>query len=141
MHPPKDSRSLRVLVVEDELVMAQSLAQFLRSWGHEAIVAGDAPGALSVVPTFEPEVVLLDIGLPSMNGYELARRLRRLPGMERCLLMALTGQGCEADPHRHKEAGIDFHFLKPVEPALLREVVSSAGKLGREQGQLPCQPG
>jgi len=56
MHPPKDSRSLRVLVVEDELVMAQSLAQFLRSWGHEAIVAGDAPGALSVVPTFEPEV-------------------------------------------------------------------------------------
>jgi two-component system CheB/CheR fusion protein len=120
--------------VEDELALAESLAHFLRSWGHEALVAGDGPSALGVVPTFEPEVVLLDIGLPGMNGYELARRLRRLPGMERCLLMALTGQGYEADVRRFKGAGIDFHFLKPVEPALLREVLSSAGKLRGMQG-------
>jgi CheY-like chemotaxis protein len=89
-----------------------------------------------MVSTFQPEVVLLDIGLPNMDGYEVALRLRRLPGMERCLLMALTGQGYEAEVRRFKEAGLDFHFLKPVEPALLREVLSSAGKFRREQGQL-----
>jgi two-component system CheB/CheR fusion protein len=136
MHPPKDSPSLRVLVVEDELVTAESLALFLRSWGHEVSLASNGPDALGVVSTFQPEVVLLDIGLPNMDGYEFALRLRRLPGMERCLLMALTGQGCEADARRYKEAGLDFHFLKPVEPSLLREVLSSAGKFRREQGQL-----
>ena len=136
MTPPTHPPSLRVLVVEDELALAESLALLLRGWGHEAIVASDAPSALGVVPTFEPEVVQLDIGLPGMNGYELARRLRRLPGMERCLLLALTGQGCEADPHRHREACIDFHFLKPVEMTLLRDVLSSAGKFRSEQGKL-----
>ena len=136
MHPPTDSLSLRVLVVEDELVMAECLARFLRSWGNEVAVASNGPDALGMASTFQPEVVLLDIGLPNMDGYEFALRLRRLPGMERCLLMALTGQGCEADVGRYKEAGIDFHFLKPVEPALLREVLSSAGKFRREQGQL-----
>ena len=134
MHPPKDSPSLRVLVVEDELVTAESLALFLRSWGHEVNLACNGPDALSMVSTFQPEVVLLDIGLPNMDGYEVSLRLRRLPGMERCLLMALTGQGYEADVRRFKGAGIDFHFLKPVEPALLREVLSSAGKLRGMQG-------
>jgi two-component system CheB/CheR fusion protein len=136
MHPPKDSPSLRVLVVEDELVTAESLALFLRSWGHEVNLACNGPDALSMASTFQPEVVLLDIGLPNMDGYEVALRLRQLPGMEKCLLMALTGQGCEADPHRHREACLDFHFLKPVEPALLREVVSSAGKFRKQQEQL-----
>ena len=136
MHPPTDSLSLRVLVVEDELITAESLTLFLRSWGHEVNLACNGPDALSMVSTFQPEVVLLDIGLPNMDGYEVALRLRRLPGMERCLLMALTGQGYEAEVRRFKEAGIDFHFLKPVEPALLREVLSSAGKFRREQGQL-----
>ena len=136
MHPPTDSPSLRVLVVEDELVTAESLALFLRSWGHEVSLACNGPDALSMVSTFQPEVVLLDIGLPNMDGYEVSLRLRRLPGMERCLLMALTGQGYEAEVRRFKEAGLDFHFLKPVEPALLREVLSSAGKFRREQGQL-----
>ena len=136
MHPPKDSPSLRVLVVEDELVTAECLARFLRSWGNEVNLASNGPDALGVAPSFQPEVVLLDIGLPVMDGYEVARRLRRLPGMERCLLMALTGQGYEAEVRRFKEAGLDFHFLKPVEPALLREVLSSAGKFRREQGQL-----
>jgi len=136
MHPPKDSPSLRVLVVEDELVTAESLALFLRSWGHEVNLACNGLDALSMVSTFQPEVVLLDIGLPNMDGYEVSLRLRRLPGMERCLLMALTGQGYEAEVRRFKEAGLDFHFLKPVEPVLLREVLSSAGKFRREQGQL-----
>jgi CheY-like chemotaxis protein len=124
------------LVVEDELVMAECLARFLRSWGNEVAVASNGPDALGVAPSFQPEVVLLDIGLPGMDGYEVALRLRQLPGMEQCLLMALTGQGYEADVSRFKEARIVFHFLKPVEPALLREVLSSAGKLRGTRGQL-----
>jgi CheY-like chemotaxis protein len=133
MKPPKDSSSLRVLVVEDELVTAECLALFLRSWGHEVTLACNGLDALSMVSTFKPEVVLLDIGLPDMDGYEVARRLRQLPGMEQCLLLALTGQGYEADVRRCREAGIAFHFLKPVEPTLLREVLSSAEKLRRER--------
>ena len=139
MHPPKDSPSLRVLVVEDELVTAESLALFLRSWGHEVNLACNGPDALSMVSTFQPEVVLLDIGLPEMDGYEVARRLRRLPGMEECLLIAFTGRGHEDDVRRCKEAGIDCHLLKPVEPALLREFLAKAKKLGRGQWQLMAQ--
>jgi two-component system CheB/CheR fusion protein len=135
MQPPKDSPSLRVLVVEDELITAECLALFLRRWGHEAAVARNGSGALHAVPTFKPEVVLLDIGLPSMDGFEVACCLRKLPGMEKCLLMALTGRGHEDDLRRCKEAGIDFHFLKPVEPSLLREVLSSAEKLRKERGK------
>jgi len=136
MGPSTDSPALRVLIVEDDLIMAECLARFLRSWGNEVTVTSNGPDALGVAPSFQPEVVLLDIGLPVMDGYEVARRLRRLPGMEKCLLMALTGQGCEADLHCHKEAGLDFHFLKPVEPALLREVLSSAGKFRKQSEQL-----
>jgi two-component system CheB/CheR fusion protein len=133
MRLPKGSPSLRVLVVEDELITAECLALFLRRWGHEAVVACNGPDALRVVPTFEPQVVLLDIGLPSMDGYEVARRLRQLPGMETCLVVALTGHGHEDDLRRCKEAGVAFHFLKPVEPALLREVLSAAEKLRSER--------
>ena len=136
MGPSTDSPALRVLIVEDDLIMAECLARFLRSWGNEVNLASNGPDALGMVSTFQPEVVLLDIGLPNMDGYEFALRLRRLPGMERCLLMALTGQGYEADVRRFKGAGIDFHFLKPVEPALLREVLSTAGKFRKEQGNL-----
>jgi CheY-like chemotaxis protein len=133
MQPPKDSPSLRVLVVEDELVTAECLALFLRRCGHEVTLACNGLDALSMASTFKPEVALLDIGLPNMDGYEVALRLGQLPGMEQCLLMALTGQGYEADVRRIREAGIAFHFLKPVEPALLREVLSSAEKLRRER--------
>ena len=136
MRPPKNSLALRVMVVEDNLVIAACLTLLLERWGHEATVTSNGPDALDMVSTFQPEVVLLDIGLPNMDGYEVSLRLRRLPGMERCLLMALTGQGYEAEVRRFKEAGLDFHFLKPVEPVLLREVLSSAGKFRREQGQL-----
>ena len=136
MRPPKNSLALRVMVVEDNLVIAACLTLLLERWGHEATVTSNGPDALDMVSTFQPEVVLLDIGLPNMDGYEVSLRLRRLPGMERCLLMALTGQGCETDARRYKEAGIDFHFLKPVEPALLREVLSSAGKFRKEQRRL-----
>jgi two-component system, chemotaxis family, CheB/CheR fusion protein len=136
MQPPP--LSLRVLVVEDEPHMADCLALLLQRWGHETSVAYHGPGALGVVATFQPEVVLLDIGLPDMDGYEVARQLRQRPGMEKCLLVALTGHGHEDDVRRCKEAGIDCHFVKPVDPAELKEVLAKAERLGPGQRQLAC---
>src|SRR5690242_4758935 len=136
MRPANDSLALRVLVVEDNLVTAECLTLLLERWGHEAAVTADGPGALGVAQAFQPEVVLLDIGLPGMDGYEVARRLRRLAGMEKCLLIAFTGRGHEEDVRRCKEAGIDFHLLKPVHPALLREFLAKVEMPGRGQWKL-----
>jgi two-component system CheB/CheR fusion protein len=132
-HPPL---SLRVLVVEDDPDSAQTLALLLELWGYEVAVAIDGPDALDAAPTFQPDVVFLDLALPGMDGYEVARQLRRLPGMAASLVAAITGYGHEADIRRCEEAGVDCHFLKPVEPAVLRELLAEAEELGRERGQL-----
>jgi two-component system CheB/CheR fusion protein len=134
-HPPF---SLRVLVVEDDPDTAQTLALLLKLWGHEVTVAYGGPDALDAAPTFQPDVVFLDIALPGMDGCEVARQIRRLPGMDKALLVAITGYGHEADVRRCKEAGIDCHFLKPTEPALLRELLNKAERLDRAQRQLVC---
>jgi CheY-like chemotaxis protein len=73
-----------------------------------------------------PDVVLLDIGLPGMSGHEVARRLRQLPGLERVLLVAVTGYGQEADLRRSREAGIDYHLVKPVDLTALQEILRAA---------------
>jgi two-component system CheB/CheR fusion protein len=124
--------------VEDDPDSAQTLALLLKLWGYEVAVASDGPNALDATPTFQPDVVFLDLALPRMDGYEVARQLRRLPGMRKALLVAITGYGDEADGRRCKEAGIDCHFLKPAEPAVLRELLAQAEKLDREQRQLVC---
>jgi two-component system, chemotaxis family, CheB/CheR fusion protein len=136
MQPPHASFALRVLVVEDEPDTADTLALLLRFWGYEVAVAYDGPDALDATPMFKPDVVFLDIQLSTMDGCDLARQLRCLPGMNTALLVAITGYGYEADVRRCKEAGIDRHFLKPVEPGILREVLAKAEKLDREQRQL-----
>jgi CheY-like chemotaxis protein len=115
-------QSLRVLVVDDLRDSADTLAVLLQLWGHEATVAYDGRSALAVAVTQQFDVVVLDIGLPGrMDGYELARQLRRLPGMEKCLLIAITGYGQQSDVQRCQEAGIDRYFVKPVDPAELQE--------------------
>jgi CheY-like chemotaxis protein len=130
--------SLRVLVVEDDLDSAQTLALLLKLWGYEVAVANDGPDALDTAQTFQPDVVFLDLALPGMDGNEVARQLRLLPGMAGTLVAAITGYGHEADVRRCKEAGVDFHFLKPVEPAVLRELLAKAHSLRTRQGQLVC---
>jgi CheY-like chemotaxis protein len=130
--------SLRVLIVDDLHDSADSLAQLIRFWGHEPVVAYEASAALQEASATPPDVVLLDIGLPKMDGWELARRLRQLPGMAKALLVALTGYGQEADVQRCKEAGIDCHFLKPVDPDELKQLLDKAEKLGHQQRQLAC---
>jgi CheY-like chemotaxis protein len=128
--------SLRVLVVEDDPDSAQTLALLLKLWGYEVAVANDGPDALDAASTFQPDVVFLDLALPGMDGYQVARRLRLLQGTAGALVAAITGYGHEADVRRCKAAGIDFHFLKPVEPALLREFLAKSESHGREQEQL-----
>jgi PAS domain S-box-containing protein len=117
----------RVLVVDDNKDAAESLALLVQVAGHEVRTAHDGPTALEVAKTFRPEVVFLDIGLPRMDGYEVARQLRRQPGLEKVVLAAVTGYGQEEDRRRTHEAGIDEHLVKPVDPTELEKVFAAAG--------------
>ena len=141
MQPPHVYFALRVLVVDDLRDGADSLALLLEIWGHRSAVAYTGESALEVAMTFRPDVVLLDIGLPGLDGFEVARRLRQLPGLARCRLMALTGNRQVDDLERSKEAGMDYHFLKPMDLTFLRGLLATAGEIEREQAQLAAQPG
>src|SRR5262249_56587900 len=115
----------RVLVVDDSVDVAATLARYLELTGHEVRVAHDGPAALAAAQAQQPEVVLLDIGLPRMDGYEVARRLRQQPTLANVLLVALTGYGQEEDRHRSREAGFDHHLVKPVDPAALQGLLAA----------------
>jgi CheY-like chemotaxis protein len=99
----------------------------LRTEWHEVHTAGDGPAALRAAEAFRPEVVLLDIGLPQMDGYEVARRLREQTGVKRALVVALTGYGQEEDRRRTREAGFDAHLVKPADLADLQRLLAGAG--------------
>ena len=117
----------RVLVVDDNEDIAASLARLLkRIYRHEVRVAHDGPSALRTADEFEPEIVLLDIGLPGMDGCEVARRLRDEPRFQAILLIALTGWGQESDRQRSEAAGIDHHLVKPVDPDALASLMTRA---------------
>ena len=111
---PGPARTYRVLVVDDNFDAADSLGQMLRLQGHEVKIAHDGPAALELAAAFAPDVALLDIGLPGMNGLELARRLRQLEGLQDILLIAQTGWGQEEDRIRSRHAGFDHHLVKPL---------------------------
>jgi signal transduction histidine kinase len=108
-------RPRRVLIVDDNVDAAESLADALRDLGHEARVANDGPSALSAAGAWRPEVALVDIGLPGMDGYELARRLRAEHAGSALRLVALTGYGRESDLRRARAAGFDAHLVKPAD--------------------------
>jgi signal transduction histidine kinase len=115
----------RILVVDDNVDSTNALAKMLtRLYSQEVRVAHDGPEALAAAGEFRPEIVLLDIGLPGMDGYEVARRLRSRPKAEGLLLVALTGWGQESDRDRAREAGFDRHLVKPVDPETLRDLLS-----------------
>ena len=114
----------RVLIVEDDEDSAQSLAMLLDLWGHEAEMALDGAAALHAARRFRPEVVLLDIGIPGLDGYEVAERLRSEHGTD-LKLVALTGYAREEDRLRARDAGFDCHLTKPLEPTLLRELLTT----------------
>jgi PAS domain S-box-containing protein len=118
------SSGRRLLVVDDNRDAAESLAMLLRLQGHEVEVAHDGPAALKLAAGYRPELVFLDIGMPGMDGYEAARRMRQQPGLENIRLAALTGWGQQEDRRRTAEAGFDHHVVKPVEPSALEELLA-----------------
>jgi CheY-like chemotaxis protein len=103
----------KILVVDDNKDISTSLEHLLTRLGHEVAVANDGTGALSTAKDFKPEVILLDIGLPDMTGYEVARRLRKIQG-DTTKIIALSGYGQEKDKLLSKESGFDYHMTKPV---------------------------
>jgi CheY-like chemotaxis protein len=121
---PPDARSLRILIVDDNVDAADSIAMLLGMEGHETRSVNTARAALLTVGEFKPDVVLLDIGLPEMDGYEVARRLRAMDGTT-MRLVAVTGYGQPADRRRARAAGFDEHMVKPVEPAILQDFLRS----------------
>jgi CheY-like chemotaxis protein len=104
-----------VLVVDDNRDGAELLEEVFRALGHTTRLAYDGEGALELAREFRPHIAFLDIGLPLMDGYELARGLRQVPGLEAVRLVAVTGFGQDADRGRTREAGFDEHLVKPVE--------------------------
>jgi PAS domain S-box-containing protein len=116
--------SRRVLVVDDNVDGADSIGLLLKLGGHDVRVAYDGPTALLVAQAFLPEVVLLDIGMPGMDGYEVARQLRGEAGHQAVLLVAVTGWGQEADRQRSLGGGFNHHLVKPVEPKVLAELLA-----------------
>jgi PAS domain S-box-containing protein len=120
--------SLRVLVVEDNVDAADSLSLLLRLYGHEVHVARSGPTALEMAATCRPHVVLLDIGLPGMDGYQVAKRLRERPDFKNVTMCALTGYTpSEADRQRQQETGFDHYYIKPVELETLLELFKTIG--------------
>jgi CheY-like chemotaxis protein len=121
----RGSAGLRILVVEDNADAAETLRQVLELSGHRARTVLDGPAALEAVGTFAPDVVLCNIGLPGMSGYEVAERLRRTDTGRRIPLIALTGYGHLEARSRTREAGFDHHLVKPVEPDALSALLTA----------------
>jgi PAS domain S-box-containing protein len=115
----------RVLVVDDNRDSAETLAAVLVTLGHDAHVAYDGPSAIAAAADCHPDVVLLDIGLPGMNGYEVAKRLRESADAQRISLIAITGYGQEEDRRRTRDAGFVHHLIKPVDPGALETILES----------------
>jgi CheY-like chemotaxis protein len=116
----------RVLIVDDNADAALMLQTVLEQLGYSVQVASDGPSALAAVQNGDPAIVLLDIGLPVMDGYEVARRLRATSGTRRLRLIALTGYGQDADRQRSLDAGFDYHLVKPVDLEVLEKLLKSA---------------
>jgi len=130
--------SRRILVVDDNRDGADTLSMLLRVDGHDTQAAYDGKSALEVAEAFRPEVVLLDIGLPMMDGYDVCRHLRAQTWATGLLVIALTGWGSAQDRRRAQDAGIDHHLVKPVEPAALRQMLAMPSLHdGRPPGVVP----
>ena len=124
----RKGRSLRVLIAEDNVDAAETLATLLRLYGHEVSVVHSGTGVIPQMQACSPEVVLLDIGLPSLDGYEVARLVRRQQGFENVPLIAMTGYGQEADRQQSRQAGFDAHLVKPIDPDRLQDLLLRLGK-------------
>jgi CheY-like chemotaxis protein len=122
-------------VVDDNRDAADTLAMLVKGLGASVRVAYDGAAALEILPIFAPDIVLLDLGMPGMDGYEVARRIRQLPTGAGIMLVAVTGWGEEKDQHRTREAGFDHHLVKPVRLEALCALLT-----GVPSGAVPERP-
>jgi PAS domain S-box-containing protein len=118
-------KTFRILVADDNVDAATTLASLLEMYGHDLRVAHDGPQGLQIAEQFHPEIVFLDIGMPGMTGYEVARRLRQMKALARSTIVAVSGWGTKDDRTRAEEAGFDMHFTKPVTVAHLSDFLTS----------------
>ena len=123
-----------MLVLEDQPDVAEGLAMLLEFLGHRVRVVHDGVAALNAARADPPDVMLVDIGLPGMDGYEVARRVRHDPALRHLTLVALTGYGREEDKQKTKAAGFDHHLVKPVDPDVLQGLLS---RLGTDESSPP----
>jgi signal transduction histidine kinase len=117
--------SLRVLVVDDNVDTAQTLAMLLKTSGHDVRTAHTGPNALEATLDYQPNVVLLDIGLPGLNGYEVAKRIRQQPVLHNIVLVAMTGYGQETDRQLSQESGFDHHLVKPADFGKVQQILAT----------------
>ncbi|MBI3860425.1 MAG: PAS domain S-box protein [Planctomycetia bacterium] len=120
--------SLRVLIVDDNVDAASALEMLVMESGHEARMAHSGPAALAAALECRPDVMLIDIGLPGFDGYEVAQRIRKEPGLCEIVLVAVTGYGQETDQQRSREAGFDYHLIKPVDFGEVRQILTTVLK-------------
>jgi DNA-binding response OmpR family regulator len=125
---PVPTPGLNILIAEDNAAGAASLAHYLRLAGHTPRTAPDGGAAVKAALEDPPDAALLDIGLPGLDGWEVARAIRRALGVRACLIFALTGLDDEPDRNRSREAGINLHLRKPAEPELLTALLAKYGR-------------
>jgi len=121
--PESQAKSLRILAVDDNVHMAQGLASVLSMWGHTVRTAHDGAAALELASTFVPEVVLLDLSLPLVDGLAVARRIRRTPALSPSLLVSMSGFVQEETRRNSNQAGFDHHLVKPFDIMFLRTLL------------------
>ena len=133
-------RRLRVLIVEDNVDAAEMMELAVSHLGHITRVAHDGASAISAFTAFGPDVILLDIGLPGMNGYAVARAVRAFPQFNQVHIAAVTGWGQEEDRRKAREAGCDSHFTKPLSPSILNELLEKIAERDLEGSQSGYKP-
>jgi CheY-like chemotaxis protein len=122
--------ALRVLVVEDNADVAESFVALIEAIGHEARRVEDGIAALALVEDYTPDVAFLDLGLPGLDGYELARRLREQPSLQGLVIVAISGYGREQDKQRAFESGFDHHLTKPVDFTVIEKLLGRVAGVG-----------
>jgi CheY-like chemotaxis protein len=131
----------RILLVEDDPDASESLRLVLTMMGADVCTASSGPAALKVLGSYQPTVVVLDIGMPGMDGYEVARRIRAQTHGAKLTIVALSGWGQEEDRRRSREAGIDYHLVKPVDVSALQELLTTAGSRSHRHAQRASEHG
>lgn len=119
---------MRVMVIDDNQPSAQTMGWAIEAMGHDVMIVHDGVAAIEAAKSFQPDAVLLDIGMPGMSGYDVCRAMRALPGLERATFIAQTGWGQEEHRRRSREAGFHHHLVKPVDFADLGRLLAAARK-------------